>query len=93
MEDLIERLRKVTSLVPMTASDHEWTELLAAAMDATEELTALREAMARVLSWWPEGSETGHAGKGDAFADDIRHARAILAKQEVEYSGYAGEGE
>ena len=54
---------------------------------AADEITALRDrvaalegALERILSWWPEGSESGRVGKGDAFAADIRDARSILSR-------------
>lgn len=39
----------------------------------------VREALERILSWWPEGSEVGRLDKGDSFAEDIRNGRAALA--------------
>jgi hypothetical protein len=42
------------------------------------EIERLREALGRVLEWWPENSENGRQDKGGSFGDDIRAARAAL---------------
>ena len=40
----------------------------------------LRAAAAKLLEWWPEGSENGTAAKryGDGFAGDLNDLRAAL---------------
>ena len=46
--------------------------------EAAELIEALRTALANVLQWWPEGSESMR--KEGSFGADIRAARELLNK-------------
>lgn len=71
-------------------ANEPWASRIAAALSPAQDATpdadrgeGLREALARLLEWWPEGSESGRYDKGGSFADDIRFARAALSQREA----------
>lgn len=72
------------------STDEEWTRLLAEAMNAADELSALRERVAALRELLDIAVEDHDSsmGRSNVPAHWTNRARAILSKQEPEYSGW-----
>lgn len=72
------------------STDEEWTRLLAEAMNAADEIAALRARVAEMRELLDIAVEDHDSsmGRSNAPLHWTNQARAILSKQEPEYSGW-----